>query len=307
MSEEDKELLEAAEAGNLERVKKALDNGAKIDAQSEFFSESALHIASSKGFLEIVEFLVDQGADILLLNATDFTPIHLAARDGRLSVVEFLLNKAEQIPERLLNDMMHVGQMSVDGDPRIVQMLEDYRVKQAKPSTGSTENAEAMLLSASHDGDVDQVIAALDAGAEIEVVDDRGMTPIIWAALRGHLDVVKVLLEKGANINSTNWAGWTPLMQACAQRHADLAKFLVEQGADIHMKTEYSGTALIFAAGTGQYELTKFLLDKGADPFVQITGTYEEDGMTALSYAQREGYDDVIKLLQDAMSNTLGD
>ena len=73
------------------------------------------------------------------------------------------------------------------------------------------------------------------------------------------------------------------------------------------MKTEYSGTALIFAAGTGQYELTKFLLDKGADPFVEITKTYEEDGMTALSYAEREGYTDVIKLLKDAMSNILGD
>jgi ankyrin repeat protein len=302
MKEEDKELLEAAEAGDMEGVKKTLEDGANIDAQNEFFSESALHIASSKGFLEIVEFLVDQGADILLLNATDFTPIHLAARDGRTKVVEFLLSRAEEIPERILSDAMHVGQMSVDGDPRIVQMLENYRVKQAKPSTDSVDEAETNLLEGAHDGNIEQVIAALKAGAEIEVVDNRGMTPIIWAALRGHQDVVKVLLEKGANINSTNWAGWTPLMQACAQRHEELARFLVEQGADIHMKIKYSGTALIFAAGTGQYELTKFLLDKGADPFVEITGTDDEDGMTALSYAQREGYDDVTKLLEEAMS-----
>jgi ankyrin repeat protein len=302
MKDEDKELLEAAEAGDLEGVKKALEKGAKIDAQSEFFSESALHIASSKGFLEIVEFLVDQGADILLLNGTDFTPIHLAARDGRIRVVEFLLSKVEKIPERLIWDMINVGQMSVDGDPRIVQMLENYSVKLAKPSTGSVEDAEASLLEGAHDGNLEQVITALEAGAEIEVVDNRGMTPIIWAALRGHLDVVKALLERGANINSTNWAGWTPLMQACAQLHEELAKFLVEQGADIHMKTKYSGTALIFAAGTGQYELTKYLLDKGADPFVEITGTDDEDGMTALSYARREGYDDVIKLLEKAMS-----
>ncbi|MGD2072771.1 MAG: ankyrin repeat domain-containing protein, partial [Candidatus Thorarchaeota archaeon] len=217
MTKEDKEILRAAEVGNLEGVKKAIEKGADINAQNEFFLESALHIASSKGFLEIVEFLVDYGADILLLNATDFTPIHLAARDGRIGVVELLLSKAERIPERILNDAMHVGQMSVDGDPRIVQMLENYRVKQAKPSTGSVENAEVALLEGAHDGDSEKVIAALEAGAQIEIVDNRGMTPIIWAALRGHLDVVKLLLEKGANINSTNWAGWTPLMQACAQ------------------------------------------------------------------------------------------
>ncbi len=77
-----KALLAAAESGDLEAVKKTLEDGAEINAQEKDLRQSALHIASSKGFLEIVELLVEKNADILLLDAVDMTPLHLAARDG---------------------------------------------------------------------------------------------------------------------------------------------------------------------------------------------------------------------------------
>jgi len=113
-------LPSSAETGDLEAVKVALDSGAEINTQNEILGDSALHIASSKGHLNIVEYLIEKNADCLLTNGTDMTPLHLAARDGQTHVVKFLLTKLEKIPERVLNDIIHVESMSVYGRHEIV-------------------------------------------------------------------------------------------------------------------------------------------------------------------------------------------
>ncbi|MHA1960719.1 MAG: ankyrin repeat domain-containing protein [Candidatus Thorarchaeota archaeon] len=295
----DETLLKAAEEGDFVGVRKALEDGADVNATNDDFRDTAIHVASSKGHLEIVKFLIDSGADILALNGVDMTPIHLAVRDGHTQIVELFLDVAEEIPERLLSDMMHVGSMSVYGRPEIVDMLRNYRVAHATPSTDGMDEATAKLLQASHDGILEDVVDAIGSDADLEATDSRGMTALVWAALRGHLEIVRALLEKGANVNCINSAEWTPLMQAAAQGHLDIVNLLLENGANVNMKTFVSGTALIFASGEGHEEIVKVLLDKGADPSISISGTDTEDGMTALSYARRNGHTKIVEMLRE--------
>ena len=103
MSEANELLLKAAEAGDLEGVKTALDQGAEISATDEWMKQTALHKAASQGHVEIVEYLIEKGADVLLLDGVDMTPLHLAARDGRIRVAKVLLEQPVKIPERILN------------------------------------------------------------------------------------------------------------------------------------------------------------------------------------------------------------
>ncbi len=304
MTIENEKLLAAADAGDIERVKEAIKSGADIHVQSEFFEDSALHIAASKGYLDIVKFLVENDADLLLTNGTDMTPLHLAARDGQEHVVEYLLEKAGNIPERVLNDIIHVASMSVYGKPEIVQMLDDFRVKQAKPSVDNGERTDSTLLEASEMGDLEGVKQALHKGANVNVVDDRGMMPIHWAALRGHSPIVLTLLDKNANVNSMNSAEWTPIMHASFEGHSEIVKLLLDRGADVNAKTCVSGTALMFAAGKGHIHIVKLLLGAGADPLIQIEGTESEDGMTALTYAIREGHEEVVEILREAIQQS---
>ncbi|MFW9850254.1 MAG: ankyrin repeat domain-containing protein [Candidatus Thorarchaeota archaeon] len=302
MKEVDTQLIQAAENGDIEGVKSALESGADINAQDEFFRDTALHKAASAGHIEVVELLIEQGADMLLLNGVDFTPLHLAARDGRLSVVQLILDKIDSIPERLLNDAIHVASMSVYGSDIIVRALDDYRTKQVRPSTEGLESANVQLLEASESGNLDAVKNALSEGADPDVVDDRGMRPLIWAALRGHLDIVKVLIEKGADIDGTNTAEWTALMEAAMEGHLDVVKYLVDNGADVNARTFVSGTALMFSSGNGHIDVVKFLLASGADTTIEIEGTDGDDGMTALDYARKYGRWDIAELLQEESS-----
>jgi len=292
-------LLAAAEEGNLDAIRGALESGADINAQNEFLKESALHIASSRGHLEIVKYLVENGAELLLTNGTDMTPLHLAARDGQTHVVAFLLARMESVPERVLNDVLHVASMSVYGRPEIVQMLDDFRTRQARPSTSGRENADSLLLEASESGNLSSVKQALEDGANVGIVDGRGMMPIHWAALRGHTQIVQALLENSADANSTNSADWTPVMHASFEGHIEIVKLLIENGADVNAKTFVSGTALIFAAGKGHAQIVKLLLKAGADPSIEIEGSDDEDGMTALAYARREGNFEIVELLEN--------
>lgn len=295
----DKELIDSASRGDLDGVKTALKGGANINVQEEPFGDSALHKAASAGHIEIVEFLIESGADLLLMNGVDMTPLHLAARDGQFSVVQLILDKSPKIPERILNDALTVASMSVDGSDAIVRLIDDYRTKQVRPSTDNLKAANAHLLEGSENGDRDLVLASLSKGADPNVQDGRGMRPLLWAALRGHLDIVEILLDNGANIDGTNTAEWTSLMEAAMEGHLDVVRLLLERGAKVNEKTVVSGTALMFSSGNGHIEVVKLLLEHGADKSIEIEGTDGDDGMTALGYALRFGRWDIAKLLEE--------
>ncbi|MFW9893065.1 MAG: ankyrin repeat domain-containing protein [Candidatus Thorarchaeota archaeon] len=306
MEETNKLLLQAAKEGNLEAVKTSLKNGADINFKDEDFKQSALHLAASGGHIEVVRFLIDNGADLLQMDGVDMTPLHLAARDGWTSIVILILNKAEEIPERILNDVIHVGSMSVYGRPEIVQILEDFRVAQVKPSISGHDEADKNLLESAEVGDFEGVKKALDDGANPKAVDGRGMKSIHWAALRGHYEIVSILLDRGADVNSSNSADWTPIMHASMEGYFEIVELLIQNGANVNAKTYVSGTALMFASGKGHKKIVELLLESGADSSIEIEGTNEEDGMTASLYAQREGHTEIVRILQQASSQLKG-
>ncbi|MHA2072722.1 MAG: ankyrin repeat domain-containing protein, partial [Candidatus Thorarchaeota archaeon] len=283
-----------------EGVKTALEQGADISTTDEWMKQTALHKAASQGHVEIVEYLIEKGADILKTDGVDMTPLHLAARDGRTRAAKCLLETPVQIPERILNDAMHVGTMSVTGNPVIVKMIEDYRVKMAKPSTSGRKDADSRLQEAAHDGNFEDVRLAIENGADVETIDGRGMKAIHWAALRGHKDIVEILLEKGADVNGKNTAEWTPIMHASMEGHIEIVKLLLKKGAKVNAQTYVDGTALMFASGNGHEEIVNLLLSVGADPRMKISGSDSEDGTTAIDYASRAGHMTIANMLLDA-------
>nr|MDO8115224.1 ankyrin repeat domain-containing protein [Candidatus Sigynarchaeota archaeon] len=293
-----KELLRAVEEGDLQTVKKSVQNGADLGVKNKL-GEAPLHVAASKGFLDIVQYLVDRGADTFDKDGADMTALHLAARDGQIAVVTYLLSKMDNIPERLLNDVVLVANMSATGKPEIVELLEKYHIKHTGPKPTDEGGADARLVVAANDGNVEGCADAIEAKANPDAVDDRGMTPLLWASVRGHDGVVQLLLDHDADVNKTNDSGWTPLMEACVDGHSDVVKTLLNRGADVNLKTLVSGTAILFAAAGGHLDIVEMLLEQGADPAVEITAPGKDEGMTALSYAQQNAHDAVVKLLRE--------
>jgi ankyrin repeat protein len=295
-------LLESAMENDLKGVKKALKVGADLNAIKEW-EGTALHIVSSRGFLEIAEFLLEAGADKAKLAGADFTPLHLAARDGQVAIVKLLLEKGDPYTDRILSDVSNVASMSTTSHPAIPDIIRRQRIKQLKPEAEDHSEEDQQLFKAVYNGDLKNIEQALENGADINAKDDRDLSVLRWAVRRHHLKVVEFLLEKGVKINDVSNMGWTALMEASMHGLADIVKVLIAKKADVNIRTTVDGTALYFASYEGFIEVVKLLLDAGADPTVKVdTSTFDyEEYETALSVAQQQGHSEIVKLLEKTM------
>ena len=89
-------LHDAASAGDIGKVKRLLDKGARLNVRNiEGFAP--LHIAAFTGHTEVVKLLVAAGAEVDVRDRYGQTPLLLAASEGRLSVVEVLIRNGADV------------------------------------------------------------------------------------------------------------------------------------------------------------------------------------------------------------------
>jgi ankyrin repeat protein len=104
---------------------------------------------------------------------------------------------------------------------------------------------------------------------------------------------VKLLISKGADIDIKNGNGETPLYKASAAGRHDVVTLLVANGADINAKTTTSRTPLYVASSNGYKETVEFLIAKGAD-----VNTPDYWGGTAVMQAKERGHSAIVALLR---------
>jgi len=80
----------------------------------------------------------------------------------------------------------------------------------------------------------------LQRGADPNIANKQGTTPLQIATTLGHIDGVEELIKRGADVNVTDRQGETPLISAVHQRNKDLIARLLKQGADPD-RTDNSG------------------------------------------------------------------
>ncbi|XP_073408872.1 fibronectin type 3 and ankyrin repeat domains protein 1 isoform X6 [Dendrobates tinctorius] len=165
---------------------------------------SPLMIAAQKGYFRIVQSLIDHGADINLENGSGKNSVMLACFAGHLDIVEYLREQGASWESRDKGGCtaMH---WAVDG--------------------GSLKLIEWMI------GD----------GCEVDVKDSCShWTPLMRvSAVTGSADVARLLIAAGANINVKDKDGKTPLMVATLNNHERLVRLLIEKGADCSITNEY--------------------------------------------------------------------
>ena len=90
---------------------------------------------------------------------------------------------------------------------------------------------------ASWRNDIATIKAHIDAGTNIDTVDDwTGKTALHYAAEYGHLEIVELLLANGANVNRRDDDKATPLYFAAVGGFVDVARLLLDYGADINAR-----------------------------------------------------------------------
>ncbi|HEU4617692.1 MAG TPA: ankyrin repeat domain-containing protein, partial [Gammaproteobacteria bacterium] len=308
-------LMDVARTGNVQAATLLLEHGATVDAKERWGGQTALMWASARRHPEMMELLIAHGADVNArsiardyqrhvtaegrpkdLDSGGFTPLLYAARENCIACVDVLLQHGADIDK---------------ADPDDV----------------------SPLLLAIMNANWDLAKRLIDAGADVNQWDIYGEAPLFTAVgLRerldgGHasidppnqtkgIDVVRMLLEHGANPNmqlffrpaevrgSTNTRGSTPLIRAAAAGDLEVVKLLLEHGADakLYMADRQTPIHAVLAGRVPEktaIEIIKVLHDAGTDVNVVALVNHMEEvrGGSALHFAVRKRYKDVIKLL----------
>ena len=140
--------------------------------------------------------------------------------------------------------------------------------KEASENSKQTlKDAEKKLTELSFDkATVEAIDTLLQSGANINIKDEYGETPLVKALFSQNLSVAKFLIEKSADFNVTNMAGHTPMMICVRNGYIDVAELLIQKGDDINrVSPENEESLLATAVWTNQEEMAKWLLEKGID------------------------------------------
>ena len=212
----------------------------------------------------------------------------------------------------------------------------DRPASSAAPSAANDPSADARLLRAAAAGDVAAVRAALEAGADVEAVDDTGATALVLAAYGNHVDVAAALVEAGADVNHQDRTEQSAYLISTSEVGDDprLLDLMLASGARVQAKDSFNGTGLIRAAERGFPVIVDRLLEagiqvdhvnelgwtalheaiilgKGAAPHQRVVrrliaaGSDVElpsqlDGVRPIEHAQRRGFTSIETLLRKA-------
>nr|XP_061812566.1 ankyrin repeat and BTB/POZ domain-containing protein 3-B-like isoform X3 [Nerophis lumbriciformis] len=221
----------------------------------------------------------------------------------------------------------------VDCEPRQIR-ADDCFSASRKLDAASTEakflqNLGFHMLSCGRTDLVKQAVNLLGPDG-INSMSEQGMTPLMYACIRGDEAMVQMLLDAGANINSevpnsvhkhhsvfpeTRQA--TPLTFAVSHGHVPVVQLLLDAKANVEGSLQdgmenYIETPLQLAAAAGNFELVSLLLERGADPML---GTVSRNGisvapqgdMNSYSLAAAHGHRNVFRKLLSHTEKGKGD
>ncbi len=267
----------------------------------EFKTAMPLHIAASKGHLQVVRTLLDCGASIDGLDSGFTTPLHLAAANGQTAVVRLLLDSGAN-PNALDSHLESPCMAAIDyGDIDSIQSLlnggADMQLRNRYGQTAlhlaARSGASNVLLlviglSARYNSGMEDVLGRSVLYEAVSRISDFPMALILNlefpaeahqsriysmmnAAVRTRSKAeVRMLLRRLPTsdlpiiLNHRALYGGTPLHIAATMAKLDVMNLLLDAGAQLEPEGSEHGTALMGACATGRLEAVKLLVARGA-------------------------------------------
>ena len=179
---------------NSERESVALNlvpnNAAMIAEMIPETAENALvPVRNPHEYSNMVEWMVECGINVNMMNNLGWNPIHVAALYGNEHIIKWLVDHGEDV-----NSLTNAGRtplmiVSERGHSKIVKLL-------------------------------------VKNGADVNVRADNGLTSLMGAAFYGRYSVVEYLINRGADISTRAKDGSTAPQLAALRQHWEIVDFL---------------------------------------------------------------------------------
>lgn len=291
-------LMEASRTGRTELVAALIARGGDVNAADPHRGQTPLMWAVAYRHEAVVRLLLERGSSVRARSESGFTPLMFAAQQGDEKIVRLLLEEGAEIDARTPegNSALLIASASLDASTTGQFMV-------VRPSG---HEAVALLL--------------LDRGANPNVADIGGITPLHAAVRNGRLELTRALLLRGADPNARLakpanlmfgdlderlWdPGATPLLTAAKAGNAEIMRLLAAHGADPTLTATNGTSALMAAAGVDRTEGQTMVNEQQAIGAVTVAlelkneiDAARSDGWTALHGAAYNGADSLVRLL----------
>ncbi|NKB33009.1 MAG: hypothetical protein GKR91_07930 [Pseudomonadales bacterium] len=242
-------LMSAARSGAMDSIALLLARGAEVNAAEQEKSQTALMWAVAQSHSEVVQLLIDNGANL----------------NARSSVWYQLENTAGNTNPSGNFNMAHGGSSPIMFAARVGDIDTARVLLEAGANVNDTAaSGVSALTQAAHSGHEELAIFLLEQGADPNAIEG-GYTALHAAVLRSQVTLVEKLLEHGADFE-------TAVVHGSPGRRFS---------ADYSIRSQLIGRdAFWMAAKYGEVEILKLLLEAGANPLV-----IDDNGVTTLQLA----------------------
>ncbi|KAL4219441.1 Histone-lysine N-methyltransferase ehmt1 [Mactra antiquata] len=235
-------LYTPAYDNDLERVIYMLEDGHDPnELYDDLDGQSALHAAAAIGSLCIVHVLIQAGASPHHQDKTLRTPLMFAAENNHADVVQYLI-KANAIIDAKADDGMTALHLAAKaGHVNIINLLLDT---DRLDIDVTDDGGWTPLIWAAEHTEVEAVRVLLQRKSDPNLRDSEENTTMHWAAFSGSVAIAELLLAAGCDLDSLNTHGDRPLHIAARQDHYELVVVFLARGADVEAKNNKGETPL---------------------------------------------------------------
>ncbi|XP_032648990.1 poly [ADP-ribose] polymerase tankyrase-2 isoform X3 [Chelonoidis abingdonii] len=278
-----RELFEACRNGDVERVKRLVRPENVNGRDTAGRKSSPLHFAAGFGRKEVVEYLLQSGANVHARDDGGLIPLHNACSFGHAEVVSLLLHHGADPNARDNWNYTPLHEAAIKGKIDVCIVLLQHG---AEPAIRNTDGRTALdladpsakavltgdykkdeLLESARGGNEEKVMALLTPlNVNCHASDGRKSTPLHLAAGYNRVKIVQLLLQHGADVHAKDKGDLVPLHNACSYGHYEVTELLVKHGACVNAMDLWQFTPLHEAASKNRVEVCSLLLSYGADP-----------------------------------------
>lgn len=294
--------------------------------------------AAYRNNLEIMEYLVANGARADVKDSHGYNVINFAARGGQTNTAlyDFLLKHDADIMDTTNNGAnalllvapsvtdfktfdyfsnkgLDLNSTDNDGNGLFdytarggdIAILKKLKAKGLPYNTLNKLEGNAILMASKGIDNPKNGLATFiyleSLGIEPNITDKEGLNPLHAIAYKNNdIDLFKYFIDKGVAVNQKDKGGDTPFMNAANSNNLEIVKFLIDYVTDINTTNEHGRSALAMAVNKNNTEVVDFLVQKGAD-----VNTVDAKGNTLAYYLLNnfnkkspETFESKLKLLQ---------
>lgn len=252
-------LVAAVKAADSDATLRALSNGADPNTSTGRFRGSVLDEAAAAGSTEIVQLLIDSGANIGPGDGLRATPLAVAVMGSHIEVVRILLARgALELKKTGRASVLTEAINAARFHPTPTTLATLHVLMDSGATPLPTE--EAALVTAVMGRAAPAVLRILLAhGADADQRRSDRVPVLVLAARRGDDAAIDVLVNAGAKVDAVDPSGRTALMHAVERDHQRCAAVLLLAGAD-PASTTSDGTSAVELARGWQWQNIQFML-----------------------------------------------